>query len=101
MLDDTEKAPLTPKRKAEAQPVCTLMDDCSLRLIEPDARLNPLDLQRMLLSAAAHVTMQVMQHALLANRVLAGIQEKFDGFDEETVNAIRSVLGLQAPPPSS
>lgn len=94
MLDDTEKPDrptLTPKIKAEPQPLCTVMTDCSIRF-ESDLRVTPLDLQRMLLSAAANVTAQVMQRSMLSERLLAKISAGFDGLDDETQRAINTVL---------
>jgi hypothetical protein len=92
--DDTrsEKPTLTPKVKPPLQPVCTLMSDCSLQF-ETNLQIGPLDLQRMLLSAAATLTARILQHSMVADRVLAKIAADFDGIDEETQRAIQQVLG--------
>jgi hypothetical protein len=94
MLDDTEaveKPTLTPRPKIEPTPICTLMSDGSLKFLN-DAPMNPIDLQRMLLSAAAVITARIAQHAALATNTLAAIRQDFQ-LNEETEHAIQNVLG--------
>jgi len=86
-----DKGTVTPKPKAVPRPICMLLSDCTITM-EPDVQVNPMDLQRMLLSAAAHITAQIIQHSMLADRVVAKIAAEFDGFDDETEQAIKRVL---------
>ena len=94
MLDDTdapEKPILTPKQ-IDPIPVCTLMSDRSLKL-EPGTQTNVLELQGLLLSAAASLATDVVRRAVTAEQMLASIKHRYDGLDPETAAAIDRVLG--------
>jgi hypothetical protein len=96
MLDSTqevspEKVTLTSRPEVKPTPICTVMTDGSLKIEQ--SNISPLDLQRLLLSSAAHVTAQVLQRSMQGDRILAVISQRFEGFDEETEAAMRQHLG--------
>jgi hypothetical protein len=94
MLDDTEaaeKPTLTPRPAPPVPtPICTLMSDRSLKL-EPGAATNLMELQSLLLSAAAMLTLDVVRRAQTSEQLLFSIQAKF-ALDPEIDLAINRAL---------
>lgn len=99
MLDDTEqhsdppKATLSPRPEAKPVPICTVMSDGSIQVVGKG--IGAVELNRLLLATAAAVTDRAVTQAVALQRVLAMINSRFDGFDEETAQAIASVLNPQ------
>ena len=82
-----ERIALTPKSPT---PLCTMMSDGSLSINA--AQIDPLELQRMLLSAAAQVSAEIYQRSMVAERMLSRIAQRFEGFDQETQQALEQLL---------
>ena len=95
MLDDAQgsddKTHLTPKAGAQPIPICTVMSDGSLKVQAPQIPL--VELNRILLGAAGILTERTVQRAAAMERVLSSINQRFDGFDADTEQAIAAALG--------
>jgi hypothetical protein len=93
-LTPPEKITLIEKPEAKPTPVCTVFNDCSIRV---DGKgIGLIELQRLLLGAAVQVMDRTVQRAVAMEGALIRVHTRFDGLDEETDAAIRQVLG--APP---
>lgn len=92
------RIPVTPKA---APALVTLMADGSLTVLQDNVAL--LDVQRLLLTAAATITERTISRAAHMERVLAGLQARYDGFGEDMDRAIALALNpaLASPPPPS
>lgn len=86
-----EKITLTPRLQRQPVAVATLFDSGQLR-VEP-CGIGLTELHRLLLGAAAQITDRTLQRAVAMERVLVAVQQRFDGFDAETAQAIAAVLG--------
>jgi hypothetical protein len=91
-----EKVTLTPKPQRQPVPVCTLFDNGYMK-VEPTG-VGLTELHRLLLGAAAQITERTLQRAVTMERVLVAVQRGFDGFDQETGQAIAAALGQSAQP---
>jgi len=91
-----DKVTLTPRPQRQPVPVCTLYDTGQFR-VEPGT-VGLLELYRLLLGAAAQITDRTLQRAVAMERVLATVQQRFQGFDPETAEAIAAVLGQTSKP---
>jgi hypothetical protein len=89
--EPAEKLTLTP-RQAEPTPVCTLFSDGGIR-VEQGTGLSLMELQRLMLASVLSISDRTVQRAVAMERVISMIQERYDGFDPETEQAIGTVLG--------
>jgi hypothetical protein len=92
--DPADKMTLRPREQVpqEPTPVCTLFSDGGIR-VENGVGLTLIELQRLMLASVLSISDRTVQRGAAMERVLAGIQQRFDGFDPETEDAIATVLG--------
>ena len=99
MLDDAQtpldppppdKVTLTPKDLPKPTPVVTVLSDGTIRMDARDVGLG--QVYGLLMNGAAGITAHTINKAMRLERMLITIRDRFDGWDEETLEAINRAL---------